>query len=155
MLLCYEALLIVCICRCDRYASHVSLVLECGAHSVLLNNEFGRLRTEEPTLLITQINKHADEQQQWNNGNTTGSVSSLADRKDNYSYPPTPSLLFKHPLHHLFFSSHTSLCALSLLLSHACMFFFFLVSAISFFSCIFVSVIRSLTLLNFLLLVIR
>lgn len=121
----------VCACLCECYASHVSLVLKCGAHSVWLNNEFSRLRTEELTLLITQINKHADEQQQWNNGNTTGSVSSLANRKDNYSYPPTPSLLFKHPLHHLSFSSHTSLCVLSLLFSpyhcslmHVCSFSF-------------------------------
>lgn len=89
----------------------VSLVLKCRAHSVWLNNEFSRLRTGEPTLLITQINKHADEQQQrWNNGNTIGSVSSVADREDNYNYPPTPSLPLKHPLLHLFFfSPHTSL----------------------------------------------
>lgn len=102
--------------------SHVSLVLKCGAHSVRLNNEFSRLSTEEPTLLITQINKHADEQRQRNKGNTTGSVSSVADSEDNYRYPPTPSLPFKHPLPHLLFS-HLLLGRLSPLLSHARIFF--------------------------------
>lgn len=103
---------------------HGSLVLKCRAHLVWLNNEFSRLRTGEPTMLITQINKHADEQQQWNNGNTIGSISSVADREDNYSYPPTPSLPFKHPLPHLL-SSHTSLlhAFLSLLLSPSVIFF--------------------------------
>lgn len=38
------------------------------------------------TPLITQINKHADELPQWNNGNTTtGSVTSAADTEHNYS----------------------------------------------------------------------
>lgn len=98
-----------CLCVCEWVVPHVSLVLKCGPHSMWLNNEFSRLRTGEPTLLITQINKHADEPQQWNNDNTIGSVSSVADREDNYGYPPTPSLPLKHPLLHLFFSSHTSL----------------------------------------------
>lgn len=103
----WERPLFVCICLHVREPAvpHVSVVLECGAHSVRLNNEFSRLRTREPTLLITQINKHADEPQQWNNDNTIGSVSSAADREDNYGYPPTPSLPLKHPLLHLFFSS--------------------------------------------------
>lgn len=118
----YETLIVcicfICVCVCvGEGMPHVSLILKCRAHSVWLNNEFSRLRTGEPTMLITQINKHADEQQQWNNGNTIGSVSSVADREDNYSYPPTPSLPFKHP--------HTSLlhAFLSLLFSPSVIFF--------------------------------
>lgn len=138
--------LIVCICLrvsmfvCVWDVPHVSLVLKCRAHSAWLHNEFSRLRTGEPTLLITQINKHADEQQRWNNGNTIGSVSSVADREDNYSYPPTPP--FKHPL---LLSSHLPSCLFIILLSHAVIFFFFLASVISFFCCIFVFASLSLT----------
>lgn len=161
LFLCWEALIVciwLCVCVCEWDVSHVSLVLKCGAHSVWLNNEFSRLRTEEPTLLITQINKHADEQQQWNNGNTTGSVSSVAGRKDNYSYPPTPSLPFKHTLHHLFSSllfSHLPLCLFITPALSRIYFIFLHISVVSFFLCVFVFVMVSLTFVNFLRLVIR
>lgn len=130
-----------CLCVCEWVVPHVSLVLKCGPHSMWLNNEFSRLRTGEPTLLITQINKHADEPQQWNNDNTIGSVSSVADREDNYGYPPTPSLpllLFSH-LPSCLFYLFRSFFYLSYLLHWFLSFF-----------CMFLSVVLSLTLQLFL-----
>ena len=111
---CVRATLIVCMCVCVcvylcmwvGWAKCISCTQVRG--TLIVTEQWVRLRTGEQTLLITQINKHADEQQQWNNGNTIGSVSSAADRQDNYGYPPTPSLPFKHPLLQLFFA-HTSL----------------------------------------------
>lgn len=55
------------VCERESGMCHVYLLCSSVEHnqSVWLNNEFSRLRTGEPTLLRTQINKHADEQPQW------------------------------------------------------------------------------------------
>lgn len=82
----------VCVCACVCVEGATSLVTQCDW---AVRWDWG---LREQTMLITQVNKYADEQQQWNNGNTIGNDSSVAETEDNYSYRPTPFLPFKHPL---------------------------------------------------------
>lgn len=67
----------IVVALCVSLMRYTCLVLHCESQSVWLNNELQA--TREPTSLITQINKHVDEHPQWNNGNTTSTVTSVED----------------------------------------------------------------------------